>query len=138
MRLRHPRPLRLSMAALAISTTLIPGLSDVRPLHLISSDDTGSTIGGAVGRTWGQCCELQQLWVAAERRQQGIGSQLLESFEREAAARGCALIYLDTFSFQAPSFYALRGYVEVLRVTGYTGGVVKVTLQKKIGHEGAP
>ena len=108
-------------------------LGDVQPLHVIAHDDTDTTVGGAVGRTWGRCCELQQLWVAAEHRQQGIGSRLLEAFEREATARGCTLIYLDTFSFQAPAFYALRGYDEAFRVTGFARDVAKLTLQKKIG-----
>src|SRR4029453_6984944 len=28
----------------------------------------GEVIGGAVGRTWGECAELLQLWVAPEHR----------------------------------------------------------------------
>lgn len=109
-----------------------PALRDVRPLHAVAHAGDGSVVGGAVGRTWGGCCELQKLWVAAEHRGRGMGSRLLEAFEREAVSRGCTLAYLDTFSFQAPAFYAARGYVEVLRVTGFTGGVTKMTLHKPL------
>ena len=38
-------------------------LDDVRPLAAIASLPSGEVIGGAVGRTWGGCCELLQLWV---------------------------------------------------------------------------
>jgi GNAT superfamily N-acetyltransferase len=113
-------------------------LDDVRPLHVVASDASGSTIGGAIGRTWGGCCELQQFWVAPAYRGHGIGSRLLEAFECEATLRGCSLAYLDTFSFHAPSFYARRGYVEVLRVTGFTGNVAKITMHKRLQQHGSP
>lgn len=105
-------------------------LGDVRPLHVVAESDDGTVAGGALGRTWGRCCELQQLWVAPASRGQGLGTRLMDAFEAAARARGCRLVYLDTFSFQAPGFYRDRGYVEVLRTTGFTGGVVKCTMHK--------
>ncbi len=112
-------------------------IGDVRPLHVVASDASGATVGGAIGRTWGDCCELQQFWVTPAQRGQGIGSRLLEAFEGEARLRGCQLVCLDTFSFQAPSFYARRGYVEVLRVTGFTGNVVRITMHKRLPQQGS-
>lgn len=112
-------------------------LHDVQPLHVIASRHDGKVIGGAIGRTWGKCCELQQLWVAPECRSQGEGTLLMEAFEREAKARGCDLVYLDTFSFQAPAFYAKAGYVEVVRTAGFTGGVVKFAMQKQLVGRGS-
>ena len=107
-------------------------LDDVRSLHVIAQTPNGSVIGGAIGRTWGQCCELQQLWVSPELRSKGIGSRLMDAFEQEAQNRACLLVYLDTFSFQAPVFYQARGYREVLRTTGFTGGVAKLTMHKDL------
>jgi len=80
---------------------------------------------------WGLCCELLQLWVQPELRLQGIGSRLMDAFEAEEQERGCQMVYLKTFSFQAPSFYLARGYEVALRTEGFTGGVVKFTLQKR-------
>ncbi len=114
-----------------------PAIGDVRPLHAIAQDQSGKTIGGAIGRTWGQCCELQQFWVSKSHRRKGVGSLLMQAFECEAIARGCLLVYLDTFSFQAPSFYASRGYVEALRVTGFTGNVFKITMHKHLSPHGS-
>ncbi len=119
-------------------------MREVQRLSVFAEDDHGKVIGGAVGRTWGKCCELQQLAVHSEHRSQGIGEQLLQRFEQEAAARGCTLAYLDTFSFQAPIFYKRRGYRVALETAGFTKGVIKYTMQKVAllnfvwvtGHEG--
>lgn len=105
-------------------------LADVRPLSVFGRAEGGRLIAGAVGRTWGDCCELQQLAVDPARRGQGLGQQLLQEFEAAAAARGCSLVYLDTFSFQAPRFYQRAGYRVVLETRGYTQGTVKYTMHK--------
>ena len=60
-------------------------LADVRPLGSFASDPGGRVIGGAVGRTWGGCCELQQLWVDADHRRRGVASRLLRQFEARAS-----------------------------------------------------
>lgn len=109
-----------------------PALQDVAALVVMAHDAQGQVCGGAVGRRWGACAELQQLWVAEARRGQGLGRQLVQAFEAEAAAQGCTLAYLDTFSFQAPDFYARLGWHTALITRGYTGGVEKHTLHKQL------
>jgi len=108
-------------------------LADVRGLDVVARTSAGVVIGGAIGRTWGGCCELLQLWVDAPVRGRGLGDRLMAAFEAEAAGRGCSLVYLSTFSFQAPGFYAKRGYAVVLETAGFTGGVVKFMMQKTLG-----
>lgn len=105
---------------------------DVKPLHIIATGKDAKVNGGAIGRTWGGCCELQQFWVDAGYRGKGAGTLIMDSFEKEAVDRGCKLVYLDTFTFQAPLFYEKRGYTEVLRITGFSGGEEKICMQKNI------
>jgi N-acetylglutamate synthase-like GNAT family acetyltransferase len=112
-------------------------LHAVEPLHVIATNRNGEVVGGAIGRTWGKCCELQQLWVSSGYRGNGEGTRLMDAFEGEAIRRGCELVYLDTFSFQAPAFYVKRGYVEVLRTAGFTIEVIKSTMQKRIAGRNA-
>src|SRR5262245_31104945 len=50
---------------------------------------SGTIVGGAVARWWGQCCELQQLWVDENHRSVGVGRRLVHMVEAEARARGC-------------------------------------------------
>ena len=105
-------------------------LCDVVALCVFARDASGAVVGGAVGRTWGECCELRQLWVDAAHRGRGLGSRLYEAFERRAIERDCRLAYLDTFSFQARPFYEARGYVVALEIRGFDAGVSKYTMTR--------
>jgi GNAT superfamily N-acetyltransferase len=106
-------------------------IGDVWPLAVIANDATGAVVGGAVGRTWGRCCELLQLWVQPALRKQGIASDLLQRFERHAAARGCDVYYLTTLSYQAPGFYLRHGYATRAEIAGYPDGIVKYLMVKE-------
>ncbi|MFN3303972.1 MAG: GNAT family N-acetyltransferase [Roseateles sp.] len=105
-------------------------LGDVRPLAVFATTEAGEVVGGAVGRTWGGCCELQQLWVAAGQRGQGVGTRLLQDFEARARTRGCHTFYLTTLSFQAPDFYRRLGYTVLAQIAGYPEGIVKYLMQR--------
>lgn len=105
-------------------------LGEVSPLAVFATDPAGTVVGGAVGRTWGQCCELLQLWVAPEHRSQGVGSRLLQAFEAGARSRGCSTFYLTTLSYQAPEFYRRHGYGVLAQIAGYPDGIVKFLMQR--------
>lgn len=72
------------------------------------------------------------LWVADGWRRRGLGSALLGRVETEVAARGCSAIYLDTFSFQAPLFYARHGFETLLVIAGFPGGATKHLMRKAV------
>ncbi|MCM2327840.1 MAG: GNAT family N-acetyltransferase [Lysobacter sp.] len=105
-------------------------LSEVAPLAAFATDSSGRVVAGAVGRTWGKCCELLQLWVAPEFRDRRVGSRVLQEFEEHARARGCTVFYLTTLSFQAPDFYRKHGYGVLARITGYPDGITKYLMHK--------
>lgn len=71
--------------------------------------------------------------VAEEARGRGIGTQLLTTGEDHAKARGCRHAWLDTFSFQAPDFYAKRGYIVFGELEDYPPGHRRFFLRKAIG-----
>ena len=108
-------------------------LHEVQAISCFARDVTGQVIGGAVGRRWGPCCELQQLWVEPSHRRQGMGAALVRAFEAHASTHGCTSFYLETFSFQAPSVYIGLGYhVEYARAV-YPHGIVKYHMAKQVG-----
>ena len=107
-------------------------MQDVRALSAFARAPSGTVIGGAVGRTWGACCELQQLWVDPAQRRQGIGERLVREFERRAEARGCRTFYLETFSFQAPSLYRSLGYHVGHELHGFAPGIVKYLMIREV------
>ncbi|MGN0144593.1 MAG: GNAT family N-acetyltransferase, partial [Clostridium sp.] len=56
------------------------------------------------------CLYIDVLWVSEEYRKHGLGSRLLNEIESIATEKGCHLIHLDTFDFQAKDFYIKHGY----------------------------
>jgi GNAT superfamily N-acetyltransferase len=89
-------------------------------------------VGGACGVIWGAVLEVEYLWLREDLRRRGRGSRLLLALEREAAARGCTLAFLFTFSFQAPEFYKKMGYEPFAEIEGFPGGVSQVYLRKSL------
>jgi GNAT superfamily N-acetyltransferase len=106
-------------------------VGDSRHLAVYARDGE-AFVGGAVGRTWGECAELQLLWLPQALRGSGSGARLLRCFEDAAIERGCRRCYLDTFTFQAPAFYERQGYRSVLAIPGYAPGIVKHTMLKEL------
>lgn len=107
-------------------------LAAVRRFACFVRSDAGDLIGGAIARHWGRCCEVQQIWVAEQYRSIGIGRRLLERVEEQALREDCQLIYLETFSFQAPEFYRALGYDVVCEFSGFPDDIRKFILQKAI------
>lgn len=107
------------------------GILDGRLLDARVLDDQGELLGAAVGWTFGGCGYVDVLWVRADGRGQGIGKALMDAVEAEAQARGCTQVVLSTHTFQAPGFYAARGYVEVGRTPDYPRGHDQVHLLKR-------
>ena len=92
---------------------------------LLASRAWETVLGGAIGRSWGPCCELQQLWVHPAQRRQGIGGGLVRAFEDLGRCRGCSIFYLETFDFQAPALYRSLGYEVVHAHAVYPHGIVR-------------
>lgn len=100
-------------------------------------NDQGEIIAGLFGYTWGNCCQIEILWVHASQRGLGYGSRLLHSAEEEATRRGCTVSVLDTFSFQAPGFYQKHGYEIVGNIDNYPRPQDQVIyLKKRLGESG--
>ncbi len=103
---------------------------DGQGLGIFVRDERDRIVAGICGHTWGGCCEIRQFWVEEERRRRGIGTKLLRAAEREAHRRHCKHIILSTYSFQAPEFYARRGYHILATVDDYPRGHQSLLLQK--------
>ncbi len=107
-------------------------LAAIRRFACYAWRDDQVLAGGALARWWGTACELQQIWVDETLRRRGIGASLMQQVEATAIDHGCRLIYLDTFSFQAPEFYYQLGYQTACRFDGFPGGGSKFILQKSL------
>lgn len=124
---------RLVDSGLGASNEESAPLHEVERLSCFARLPSGKVAGGAIGRTWGECCELQQLWVDRAHRRQGLGSEIVRRFEAAARERGCTTIYLETFSFQAPALYRSLGYEVGLELRGFPQDIAKYVMVKRTG-----
>ena len=74
-------------------------------------DKEGNIIAGCTGYIfpWG-CMYVDDMWVDEKYRRQGLGSIALQAVEEVAESRGCHLIWVGTWDFQARPFYLKHGY----------------------------
>jgi len=80
-------------------------------INRVVEDINGNIIAGINSRMYcWNCIHVDILWVKKEFRKYGLGSKLLNEVERIAKEKGCNLIHLDTFDFQAKDFYIKHGY----------------------------
>jgi GNAT superfamily N-acetyltransferase len=110
------------------------GITDGESLAIFVRDERGRMVAGICGNTWGGGCEIRQFWVEESRRRQGLGTRLLGAAEEEARRRGCRQMVLTTFSFQAPAFYAKRGFRVLAAVDDYPRGHQSLLLRKELAH----
>ena len=107
-------------------------IAAIRPLAAFARLPSGDIVAGAVGLSWGTACELRQLWVRQDCRGRGLGTRVIQAFEAHARARGCALVFLDTLTFQAPDFYRKLGYTVACEFAGMPDGVSKILMRKEL------
>ena len=78
-------------------------------LDKMITDDNGKIIAGCVAKMYcWNVAYIDTLWVDSEYRGKGLGAELLAEVEK--TAKGCYLIHLDTYDFQAKEFYEKQGY----------------------------
>jgi GNAT superfamily N-acetyltransferase len=94
-------------------------------------------VAGICGWTWGDCCELQSLWVARSLRGSGLATRLIAAAETEAAARGCTQTVHFTYDFQARTLYEQNGYALVGRVEDFPSGTDVLWFHKRLRPTGS-
>lgn len=101
-------------------------------ISFILKDETGKIIGGITGNMFWHHLHIDFLWVDKSVRGRGFGSKLLRKMEEFAKGKDCRLIYLDTFSFQAPEFYKQNGYEVFGTLENHPKGFNQYFLQKRL------
>ena len=74
-------------------------------------DKEGNIIAGCTGYiySWG-AMYIDDMWVEEKYRRQGLGSKVFQAVEQVAEEKGCHLIFLETWDFQAKPYYIKHGY----------------------------
>ena len=99
---------------------------------------SGKIVAGISGWTWGDCCELQSLWVEPSLRGRWLGTRLIAAAEAEAAARGCSQSVHFTYAFQAGRLYERNGYELVGKVEDFPSGTNALWYRKRLNSSAPP
>lgn len=77
---------------------------------LCLKDNSANIIGGVVASKDNERMTINYLWVDDSARGNGYGTKLIKHIEEIAIDKGCTVVWLNTFGFQAPDFYIKTGY----------------------------
>ena len=124
---------RLSSELDQFNAAATVGTPAARELTVQIFTDDGELAAGLSGWTWGLAGGIAMTWVREASRGDGLGARLLADFETEARARGCAHVFVTSFTFQAPGFYERHGYREIFRWDGVpTADAADVHFRKEL------
>jgi GNAT superfamily N-acetyltransferase len=129
----HPDPGDVEFLETQIrrEASAVLGLGDDVELAIFVRD-AGRIVAGISGWTWGDCCELQNLWVEPGLTGRWLGSRLVAAAEAEAVARGCTQTVHFTWDFQARSLYERAGYRLVGTVRDFPSGTDVLWFHKRL------
>lgn len=126
---------RLGASNVAVSAAFARGVTGerdaARPFE-VSVHREGTLAGGLVASVRRGWLDVDILWVDAAFRGGGLGGRLLAAAEREGARLGARRAKLTTFDFQAPGFYAARGYSVYGTLDDYPEGCTLFLMRKDL------
>jgi GNAT superfamily N-acetyltransferase len=108
------------------------GRDDGESFSAARTNASGEVEAGVYGWTWCDCCYVTYLWVAESLRGKGVGTELLDAVERHAQQKHCSVVTLASHSFQAPDFYARKGYVQVALIDDHPVGHSSIFFVKRM------
>ena len=126
-----PRDLEFLETQIRREASAAMGLGDEAELAIFVREG-GKIVAGISGWTWGDCCELQSLWVEPSRRGRRLGTRLIAAAEAEATARGCSQTVHFTYAFQAGHLYERAGYELVGRIEDLPSGTDVLWYRKRL------
>ena len=101
------------------------------PLAVTVRGPDGAMAGGLYGYVLYHYLFVELLALGSARGS-GLGRKVMDLAEAEARRRDCIGIWLDTFTFQAPGFYAKLGFEEFGRIADYPPGHDRIYLLKRL------
>ena len=104
-----------------------------QPVRLDVRDPDGRLVAGIRSYVFVYWLQTDVLWVAEDQRGQGLGSRLLGMAEAQGKALGAKNAKLETFEWQARSFYTQQGYAEYARIDDFFQGQYLALMRKPLG-----
>lgn len=111
----------------------LPDLQE-HTLGIFVRDANQKILGGLIAKHIYTSIHINYLWLSPSIRHQGFGNTLLDKLETYGLAQKAERLFVDTYSFQAPSFYEKCGFTETGRYINFPkAGIDKIFYSKTIG-----
>jgi ribosomal protein S18 acetylase RimI-like enzyme len=104
-------------------------LNDSRYVLTVRST-AGQLVGGLVGVQFWNGMFIDLLWIDERLRRNGLGTRLMHQAETDLLQHGGEVIFLSTWSFQAPEFYEKLGYSVFGKLKGMPRGATRTWFVK--------
>lgn len=108
------------------------GKPSYRRLVLSARDGAGRIVGGLTGELYWNALYIELLWLEERARKGGLGRRLMQEAEKRARRAGKDLIFLNTYTFQAPGFYRKLGFRSFGRIRNYPRGGSRISFVKTL------
>ncbi|MAN77598.1 GNAT family N-acetyltransferase [Pelagibacterium flavum] len=108
-----------------------PGANVRRISFLLKDPHTGAAAGGLIGNAIYEWLFINLLAVPESLRGQGYGAELMARAESWAREQNLTGMWLDTFAFQAPEFYAKLGFTPFGTINDHPAGSRRIFFQKR-------
>lgn len=108
------------------------GQSNHQILSICLHNGDKNCLGGLYGRTDYNWLFVELIFVPESMRGQGIGRDIMNMAEKEAIARNCHGIWLDTFEFQARTFYEKLGFQVFGELSDFPDGFSRYFMKKSL------
>ena len=118
-----------------IDDSIVPPAEDIEEEDFVFKviDEEGNTVGGCVLEIdeW-KFADLDILWVDEAHRRKGLGSALIRQAEKTAREKGCDLMILGTYDFQARPLYEKHGFTVKGTIRDWPRGHENYILTKRL------
>lgn len=101
-------------------------------LFSILVKEESEIVGGMLGEIYYKGLHISLLWVRDDFRSKGVGTLLMEKAYELARETESNIVYLDTFSFQAPRFYEKLGFTIFGKIENFPEGFTRYFLFKRL------
>lgn len=103
-----------------------------KTFSIFLKDPLGNVFGGIQAFMGTESIYIDVLWVESDLQKQGYGTKLLNAAEQEAIKNGCIFSLVDTWDFQAETFYLKKNYERIGELKNYWHGHSKIFLRKNL------
>ncbi|MEH7013258.1 GNAT family N-acetyltransferase [Neobacillus niacini] len=103
-------------------------------INLIIRNENNQILGGLLGHIDWKCFHIDILWVDDTLRGKGQGKKLIQHAEEIAYEKGCNLMRLETYSFQAPDFYMNLGFEVLGKLENFPEGFDHYYFYKRLNN----